>query len=189
MSSWRVRGEEGREYIWRKACQMSLTQPFTYHSLSAEVGLAPDTIRTICRAWEEAGKLVRVPSERKLVHLEVPRHLNDQAIRISVRPADTPQDRMWRVIRKLTSFDPRDVAMYANCPEIEVSEEAALEYCRVLFRSGYLRALRKAVPGQKPPIYQLIRNTGPRAPREKRIRAVWDENLGKITHLPEGMPT
>ncbi|MDP2064178.1 MAG: hypothetical protein Q8Q63_03405 [Phaeovulum sp.] len=43
------------------------------------------------------------------------------------------------------------------------------------------------MPGRREAIYRLIRNTGPRPPRERRVRAVWDDNLGELVLLNGGL--
>jgi hypothetical protein len=73
-------------------------------------------------------------------------------------------------------FGPREIAAHATTEETEVTVEAAQDYCRALLGAGYLAVAKKAVPGKTQAIYRLIRNTGPRAPREKRVRAVIDAN-------------
>lgn len=101
-------------------------------------------------------------------------------------PADrgSKQANMWRAIRGLPSFSPRDVAVHATAGGVVVSEREATAYCQMLARAGYLRTTRGAIPGKRLAIYRLIRNTGPHAPVERRVRAVWDENEGAFTHLP-----
>lgn len=188
--SWRTKDPERLDYIWRKAQALSLAGPFTYQQLSANVGMDVKYIGVLCLDWEKEGKLQRVSSERSQhVHMRVPQHLNRGRIAVDEEGKDTAQDRMWRVIRKIGSFDARDVAMYASSPELTISERAAAEFCRMLCRSGYLRVLRKEQPGKKLAVYQLVKNTGPRAPRVRRLSVIWDDNLERITHLPDGVTT
>jgi hypothetical protein len=47
--------------------------------------------------------------------------------------------------------------------------------------------MTKALPGRREAIYRLVRDTGPRPPRERRVRAVWDENLGEYTYISGGL--
>jgi hypothetical protein len=65
-----------------------------------------------------------------------------------------------------------------------VTEKDARDFCRMLSRIGYIKAVRKAVPGVRDPIYKLVRNTGPLPPRARRVAAVVDDNLGAFVHLP-----
>jgi hypothetical protein len=84
---------------------------------------------------------------------------------------------MWTAMRQMRGgFTPRDLAAHATTEETLVTLETAQDYCRSLLGAGYLGVARKAVPGKTEAIYRLIKNTGPRAPREKRVRAVIDAN-------------
>jgi hypothetical protein len=95
----------------------------------------------------------------------------------------TPTESMWFVIRKAGVFSFRDVAMQANTEATPVTEDQARDFCRMLVGAGYLRIERKADNKGRLALYRLIHNTGPIPPREKRIRAVWDENKGEFTHV------
>jgi hypothetical protein len=90
-------------------------------------------------------------------------------------------------MRALRSFSPTDVMAHSHTPEFEVSLGTAQEYCQMLARSGHLRVMTKALPGRREAIYRLVRDTGPRPPRERRVRAVWDENLGEYTYISGGL--
>ena len=46
-----------------------------------------------------------------------------------------------------------------------------------------MRVTRKAKPGVNEAFYRLIRDTGPRAPVEKRVRAIYDPNEERLTHV------
>lgn len=185
-----IRNKENRlDFTWSKACQLSVNGAFTYADLAAAAGMKHTLVSQMCRDWEDEGKLTRVPVKQSTkAYFRVPKALRGQVSGVAIEPKDTDRDRMWRVMRKLPgSFDVNDVVMYANCPELEVTERAAQEYCGLLCRSGYLRVLRKAVPGKTRAVYRLLKNTGPRAPRERRIRVIWDDNLNEITHMPEAV--
>jgi hypothetical protein len=87
---------------------------------------------------------------------------------------------MWTALRQMRTFGPRDVAAYAATERTAVSPEDARRYCQALLRVGYLKVVRKAVPGQREPVYRLIRNTGPQPPRLRRVAGVWDPNTGRF---------
>ena len=91
------------------------------------------------------------------------------------------------LMRQMKSgFTPRDLAAHATTEDKLVTPEDAQEYCRALLGAGYLGVNRKAVPGKTEPIYRLIQNTGPRAPREKRVRAVIDDNTDRTIVIGGG---
>ncbi|SFQ13782.1 hypothetical protein SAMN05421853_10281 [Roseivivax halotolerans] len=101
-------------------------------------------------------------------------------------PRERRAKKLWTAARMLKTFTPRDVAAHAATSETEVSIDDATRFCRMLLRAGYVRVLRKARPSDGvEPRYRLTRDTGPKPPIEKRVRAVWDENEGCFTHLPE----
>jgi hypothetical protein len=82
---------------------------------------------------------------------------------------------MWTAMRGLKSFSPID--LQAHCtPDLSVDLAEASLYAQALLRGGYLNVVRTAMPGVRDATYKLIRDTGPRAPREKRVVAIWDPN-------------
>ena len=71
-------------------------------------------------------------------------------------------------------------------PEVpSIAEYHVRNFVNLLLRSGYLKVLRKARHGKHLARYRLIRNTGPKPPVEKRVRATWDPNLHEVTHFPD----
>lgn len=98
----------------------------------------------------------------------------------------TAQDNMWFTIRRLRLVTPTDLAAHATTDTVQVSVEEAAAYCRALLAAGYLRVSRKAAPKSgREAMYNLAKDTGPKPPREKRVRAVVDPNTG-ATHLIGG---
>ena len=76
--------------------------------------------------------------------------------------------------------------MHANTPNVPVTRDEAQDYCRFLASAGYLKVIRKATPTLTPR-YKLIKNTGPLPPRERRVRAVYDDNLEQFTYVAGGI--
>jgi hypothetical protein len=155
---------------------------FSYGDIAADVGLSMERATLIVRGWAAAGlaEVAREPRGglRKLFRLIG----EGQA---ALRPAGrTPEDNLWTAMRGLRSFTPTDVAAHATNDLIVVTLDHARAYCRFLLAAGYLRVMRKAEPVRKrEAIYRLIRDTGPKAPRERRVRAVLDPNKGAISLL------
>jgi hypothetical protein len=94
-------------------------------------------------------------------------------------------ENMWRSMRMLAQFSPRDIAAYSCTDAVSVTEATARSYCSMLFRARFLRVVRKAVPGRSQAIYRLARNTGPQPPMIQRVRQVFDPNTGTV-HPLEG---
>lgn len=103
----------------------------------------------------------------------------------AVRPAGrSPEDNLWTAMRGLRSFAPTDLAAHATTEAVTVTVDHARAYCRFLLAAGYLRVMRKAEPSRRrEAIYRLVRNTGPKAPRERRVRAVLDPNTAALSLL------
>lgn len=149
---------------------------FGYAEIAAECGLTMERATDVVRAWVNAGqaKVVRERrgGQRKLFALV------EGAVRPDPSRGRTPEHNMWTAMRGLSSFTPTELSLHATTEAIEVTGDAAQAYCRALLASGHLSVARKAVPGKREAIYRLVRNTGPKPPREKRVRAVIDDNEG-----------
>lgn len=162
---------------------------FTYHDLAAAASIGVEKATAFVQHWERARAVEFIgigPKRRKewkVVAEVLPQrsHADGSAIRTS-----TVQGNLWRSMRAFRSFSPVDLVAHSNTPDCAVSLEASREYCQMLTRAEYLRVERPGIPGQREAIYRLVNNTGPRAPMERRVRAVYDENLGKIVHLAGG---
>jgi len=147
---------------------------FTIADVQLKMGVSEDLARNIVRTWREADLVEVVTSGHRIRSVWKVRPGARIALAAKAR---SPEQNMWTAMRQMRSgFTPRDLAAHATTEETLVTPEAAQDYCRSLLGAGYLGVARKAVPGKTEAIYRLIRNTGPRAPREKRVRAVVDDN-------------
>lgn len=164
---------------------------FTYAEIAADIGLSIDRATEMVQAWVRARAVISVgfgPHRRKVFRVtDIGRALRQPPQRSRsdgspIREA-TVQGNLWRSMRGLRSFTPLDLAVHSCTEAVPVDEPAAQAYCQALARAGYLRVERKAIPGRRPAIYRLIRDTGPQPPSERRVRAIWDANLGRITHV------
>ncbi|TMV09849.1 hypothetical protein FGK63_01910 [Ruegeria sediminis] len=173
-----------RERIWNLARVMG---QFTAHDLSADSGRSVQFCKDRIGDWILLGYVEELPERRgnkkqfKITGKSgMPPATDRDGNRI--REEGSPEGNMWRAIRMLRTFSPRDVAMHANTETVPVAEAEAVEYCRVLAKGGYLRIEVKAIAGRRPATYRLMRNTGPLPPRVTRIRAIRDDNLGQVTY-------
>lgn len=94
-------------------------------------------------------------------------------------------ENMWRSMRGLVQFTPRDLAVHSTTPTVSVSENTAKAYCTMLLKTGYLVVVQKAVPLKRQATYRLVRNTGPKPPQIQRVKHVYDPNTKEV-HIPEG---
>jgi hypothetical protein len=155
---------------------------FAYAASLPQFGHAEIAIKVqMSERW--VSKTVRGWLEKDLVELVQSGHMIRTIWRVKpgakfalAAKARSPEQNMWTAMRQLKSFTPRDLAAHAATEETAVTLEAAQEYCRALMGGGYLAVARKAIPGKTEAIYRLTKNTGPRAPREKRVRALVDAN-------------
>lgn len=159
------------ETAWARATALDT---FTHAELARQIGAEATTIGTFVRDWESQGWVERV--DDKVAHAR---------FRVIAGPTPEPsgggsrEANMWRAMRGLNAFSPIDIAAHADTGTVSVSVDDARAYIGVLFRHDYLRCVRKADPSKaREASYKLVRNTGPKAPVLKRIRAVLDPNTG-----------
>lgn len=152
---------------------------FTAAQVADLCGAQYETARGYCRHWELEG-LARVaerPHGKPLVYVPA------GAVRPieGFTPTSSAEGNMWRVMRHLRQFSPTDLAAHATAGGVEVSVEQARGYARALMTAGYLKVRVTAQPGIREAVYQLIDNTGPRAPVVKRVSGVFDPNRRDFT--------
>lgn len=173
--------EEARARAWEAATEMG---EFGVAELARRAGTSLERAQLIVKAWVIDGAVVEVQMKIGAVR-QVLRVVGTYAppLRQVVR---TPEDNMWHTIRRLRAVSPTDLSVHSTTDAIEVSIEAAAAYCRALLAAGFLRVSRKAQPRTgREAVYNLARDTGPRPPRPKRVRAVIDPNTDQ-TYLIGG---
>ncbi|MGC9368676.1 MAG: hypothetical protein ACP5DX_03955 [Paracoccaceae bacterium] len=185
MTSIRIgRKSDLREKAWEVMATMTEAR---VTELAVAADISHTTASRCIRLWEKEGKveLLRVDGLSKIYR---PKTKNDELPSRNAASDEKPtkQGNMWRAMRGLPNFTPTDIAVHANTPELEVTRQDAHEYCRALRRAGYLRVLQKEEPGRRETRYRLVRNTGPHAPRERRVRGIYDDNLKDFTYLAGG---
>lgn len=152
---------------------------FGYAEIAAELSIPQDVAVGIVKGWEAEGR-VEVKQggasgrRKKFTITRAYREPQDRAGRVA--------QQLWTGMRGLKQFSPVDLAAHCRA-DLAVTVEEATEYCQALMRAGYLRVVRTAIPSVRPASYALIRNTGIRPPRERRVRAVWDENDGEFVYI------
>lgn len=100
----------------------------------------------------------------------------------------TAQDRMWRSMKMLKRFTPRELAHAASLDKAIVSANFASDYIKNLHRAGYLKLVEPANSRLRQASYRLVLKTGPRAPMVQRTDWVWDPNLKKVMGPEGGAP-
>lgn len=89
------------------------------------------------------------------------------------------RDRIWQSMRVMRRFTQPDLQATA-----EAGRDNVRKYVRGLVAAGYLRIVKPKDSGRKGghPIYQLVRDTGPRAPRLQSDGSTWDPNEHHVYH-------
>lgn len=153
---------------------------FGHAELAVELSVSPRHIPPMVRKWLEEGR----------VQIKVHQAKGQRARFEPTFEYREPKDRisqvahqLWTAMRGLKKFTPTDLA--AHCREdLRVTVPEASAYAQALLRGEYLRVLQRAAPDQKrEATYQLLKNTGPRAPCEKRVVALWDPNEGVFSYV------
>lgn len=158
---------------------------FGFADLAKKMERSMTWARNQVRTWVDAGVVEQLP----IVEGEAWKwRLTDSAkaaVLVAVKTR-SPEQNMWTAMRQLKGFSPRELAAHATTETTAVTLEMAQDYCRVLLGAGYLTVVKKAIPGNRLAIYRLVKNTGPRPPRAKRVRAVVDDNTETVTVIGGG---
>lgn len=167
--------------------RMRVLPEFGTVELRQATGLPQKRAAELLRSWE-ARRMVHEAGVRKgggRVYAPGARPAAEDEARAAIAGGATadPRRNMWRAMQLLGTFSPRDLASVSHLPEAPVSEADAQGFCQSLLRGEYLRVIQKARPGHRPAIYLLARRTGPVPPLERRVAALWDPNLGRLTYV------
>ena len=90
------------------------------------------------------------------------------------------QEKVWRVIRGLGDFTVEELAIL-----VEEKQHTVTFYTSLLCKAGYIRHVgkRKAASGWPQRVYRLVKNTGPKAPIQKRC--LFDPNTSKMQEVKD----
>lgn len=153
---------------------------FGYAEIEVEAQVSRPMSVEIVSAWLADGRIRTraIPGHagRKMFELTPDtRDAMDRGTRI--------RQQLWTAARGLTVFTATDLA--AHCTEdLAVTPAEASAFAQMLLKAGYLKVVALASPPAREARYRLLRDTGPKAPRERRITAVWDENEVRYVHIP-----
>lgn len=180
--------------IWAAALRLG---EFNYAGLAAECHIDQRRAASLIRGWCKMGLATfkEVGTKRRHVYMLTAAARADDlpANLVVIEPIASAAENLWRTSRRLGAFSPLDLAVHSTTPQVDVTEEDAARFCQMLLRGAYVRVLRKAAFTRKggkvvkrPPIYRLVRDTGPIPPVERRVAAVYDANLKQYTHIAGG---
>ena len=176
-----------RSRLWQRMLELDARGvPFTIADL-VRVGVSKGYARLYVQALlegdyvEETKSPPPPPGERARKHYRLRRRLPTAPFSSRI----TQQHLMWNTMRRLCEFNAQELAAVASTEAISVSLVNAQRYIRLLHLAGYLRRVRPPSHGRRA-LWRLIRNTGPRAPRQFR-GGLYDPNTRQFQPL-EGNP-
>lgn len=178
----------GRDAIWAEIRSRG-DAVFTVTSLVTACGANQKTCRdylkglTAAGYTEQASEPDELPATWRMV-----RDIGHEAPRVRADGSTVTQgkvtEQLWRGMFILKDFSFRDLIETAS---VEIPEETAKAYCKMLLATGYLRVIVKAAPHMgRIARYRLIRNNGPKPPKIQRVKRVYDPNTGEV-FMPEDM--
>jgi hypothetical protein len=187
------REPQGRQPLWDEMVKFG-SRAFTITDIYEATYISRHTIRSYLKSLVLAEYVERIEPPEGAIG-------EDAAIRFRIVAEPVPHhaprlnrdgkpvvqgggiDNMWRTMRMLAQFSPRDVAAHATTDIVNVSETTAKAYCTALMKAGYLKVVAKAAPPRKQAVYRLIKNSGPKPPMIQRTKQVFDPNTGKAIPL------
>ncbi|VVE67837.1 hypothetical protein PAN31117_02783 [Pandoraea anapnoica] len=188
-------GKGLRQRIWEEIRRTR--DDFTKHSIELATCVQPETIKTYLKSLELGGVIAAVGERRAVVdrkHYRLVRDMGVEAPRLDRQGKPVTQSRgtenMWRTMRIMPDFTPRELALRASTPDTVVAEESAKSYVKCLAQAGYLVVIdpgHSFIPGKgaKQARYRLVKRKGPRPPMIQRTKSVYDPNVGKIVWQEE----
>jgi hypothetical protein len=176
----------GHQHFWSTMREL---RRFTVADIDGAGNARRDTVRDYIKRLLRAGILKRVgtkpvPGTDADIYA-IARDPGPEApvVRRNGTPAPRPglgNEQMWRAMKMLGRFTYRDLAVHASTDDVVVKPATAKTYIRHLLRTGYLAVVIPAVPGERPAVLRLCRNSGPLAPMIQRTDWVWDPNLKRV---------
>jgi len=176
----------GREAIWG-AIRAQGAASFTVASIVGACGAHQKTCRDYLKGLTAAGYIEQVSAPDELpATWRMVRDIGHEAPRVRPDGSNVTQgkatEQLWRGMFMLKEFSFRDLIETAS---VEIPEETAKAYCKMLLATGYLRVLTKAAPhAGRIARYRLIRNNGPKPPQIQRVKRVFDPNTLEV-FMPE----
>lgn len=194
----------GRQAMWQA---MRKLKRFTLSDVAATSDCKRDSVRTYLHSLVRSGHIRAVgniparrsafltkpaPENRATLYelvkdqgVEAPRVMRDG----SPSTQGAAREQMWRTMRILCEFTPRELAFGAGTEGSPVAESDAGDYARDLERAGYLVRIEKASKlSQARYRFVPARWSGPKAPMVQRLKSIFDPNLNRVVWRDEKVP-
>ncbi|WP_175948591.1 helix-turn-helix domain-containing protein [Burkholderia pyrrocinia] len=185
-------GKGPRQRVWEAMRRQP--ENFTANTVVRASSIDKPTVQTYLQALQRGGFIEQI-GERKAIgdqkHYRLVRDTGVEAPRLDRQGRPVMQSRgnenMWRTMRIMGEFSPRELALRASTPDVVVTDSTAQSYVKCLAHAGYLTVIDPGHAyirgkGAKQARYRLpaSKYTGPRPPMVQRTKAIYDPNLGKI---------
>jgi hypothetical protein len=191
----------GRQGLWQA---MRKLRQFTLLAVADEAKAEVATVRTYAESLKRGGYLAvvgTVPPKRgatsnhhsaqKRANIyELIRDVGFEAPRVKRDGSPSTQgaarEQMWRAMKMLDRFNPRELALAATTDEHVVADVDARDYVKNLLLAGYLVVVEPATKrAQARYRFVKTRNTGPLPPQVQRLSSIWDANLRMVVWQEE----
>lgn len=190
-----------RERVWSAIREL---KKFTVYKVARRANVDDLTVKTYVRSLELAGFIKAtfkpgggggkspVPTARTESQFELLKDIGIHAPRLKKDGTPVTQgigrENMWRTMKIVRQFSPRELAVHASTDEHQVKENEAADYIKHLARAGYLVLVKEAdrrSASQAVYRFVLSKNTGPKPPMVQRVKQVYDPNIAKIVYAPD----
>ncbi|MCA8016187.1 hypothetical protein [Burkholderia vietnamiensis] len=193
----RTGGKGPRQRMWEVI--RSQRDDFTPYSIVRTADIDKATVHTYLQSLQRGGVIEQLGQRQRIgdrKHYRLVRDVGVEAPRLDRKGQPVTQSRgnenMWRTMRIMGDFTPRELALRASTQDVAISDATAQSYVKCLSHAGYLTLVDQGHAyirgkGAKQARYRLIaaKYTGPRPPMIQRTKSVYDPNLGKIVWQEE----
>lgn len=191
----------GRQGVWQAMRKLG---KFTLIAVAEESKVDVQTVRTYAQCLTKGGYLAVIGTapprrsntsnhqsgQQRANIYELVRDVGVEAPRVrrdgSPCTQGAAREQMWRAMKMLVVFNPRELALAATTDEQAVSDIDAADYVKNLYRAGYLLVVEPATKkAQARYRFNRVRNSGPLPPQVQRLNSVWDANLRMVVWQEE----
>lgn len=190
----------GRQGVWQAIRKL---RQFTLQAIANEAAADLTAARTYVDSLRRGGYLAVIgtappkgaagnpQSARKRANIfELVKDVGFEAPRVKRDGSPCIQgaarEQMWRAMKLLDSFTPRELALAASTDDQAVSDVDAADYARNLHKAAYLTVIQAATKRTQAR-YRFVRNrnSGPLPPQVQRLSSIWDPNLRMVVWQEE----
>lgn len=183
-----LRVPRGNDAYWKLILELDQAGPWTIRQLVARSNVSTGTIGQFVDALQLAGIATIVGRDTpRRAHMPGAAHY-----RLARRPVDTPRLRrdgtelpepqiqvLWRTLRMIKVFSPRELVELASEGGGEVNLSHARGYLSLLSAAGIIVQVKPNGAGDEGR-YRLARDLGPRAPKILQARMIFDPNANQV---------